>query len=167
GFTVREMVAMGRTPHRGRFRPEGEADRGAIEAAMRHADLLGMEERPYWALSGGERARVLLARALAQAAPILLLDEPTASLDLRHAFELLELVRSRAEAGLAALAALHDLSFAARFCDRLLVLDGARIVAEGPPEEVLTKALLAEVFGVRAELIRRGGSLLLDVQGRA
>lgn len=164
-FSVREMVAMGRTPHLGRFRPEGPEDRRAIDDAMEATGVTRMAERSFTELSGGERQRVLLARAFAQRTPTLLLDEPNANLDLRHAHELMHLVRERVDAGASALAALHDLGLAARFCDRLLVLRDGRIDADGPPAEVLTETLMREVFEVDARIVRDGDALLVHVEG--
>ncbi len=164
-FTVREMVAMGRTPYLGRFRPEGAADRDAILQAMEETGVLRMADRPFTELSGGERQRVLLARAFAQRTPLLLLDEPNASLDLLHSHELMELVRARVDGGAAALAALHDLTLAARFSDRLVVLSEGRVHADGPPADVLTETLMRDVFGVEARIVHDDGALLLHVTG--
>ncbi|MFW5925259.1 MAG: heme ABC transporter ATP-binding protein [Myxococcota bacterium] len=153
-FTVREVVAMGRTPWLGRFRPERAEDVRAIEQAMRDADVLDMGDRRFPELSGGERQRVLLARAFAQDTPVLALDEPNASLDLKHSLDLLGRVRERAAQGAAAIAALHDLSLAARFCDRIIMLHGGRAVADGPPDQVLTRERMRQVFEVDGELTR-------------
>lgn len=153
-FTAREIVAMGRTPYLGRFTPEGEADRAAIERAMRETETDSFASRPVTELSGGERQRVHLARALAQETRVILLDEPTANLDLTHQFEALQLVRDFTRAGRAALAAIHDLSLAARFCDRLLLLSEGRIAADGPPVEVINESNLARHFGLRARVKR-------------
>ena len=166
-FGVREMVAMGRTAHLGRFEPERDADRAAIARAMDATDVGEMSDRPFTTLSGGEQQRVLLARAFAQEAPLLVLDEPTASLDLRHAHELMSIVRARTQDGGAALAALHDLALAARFCDRLLVLHRGRIGADGPPAEVLTESLMRDTFEVDARIRNLDGALLIDVRGAA
>ncbi len=162
-FTAREIVAMGRTPYLGRFTPESAADKEAIDRAMRATDTEGFCARPVTELSGGERQRVHLARALAQETRIILLDEPTANLDLTHQFEALELVREFTQAGGAALAAIHDLSLAARFCDRLLLLSGGQIVAAGPPAEVITESNLARHFALRARVRRddETGSLIV------
>ncbi|HEY9432389.1 MAG TPA: ABC transporter ATP-binding protein, partial [Blastocatellia bacterium] len=132
-FTSRDIVAMGRTPYLGRFKPEGASDKEAIARAMRETGTTELAERPVTELSGGERQRVHLARALAQETLVILLDEPTANLDLAHQFEALELVRGFTRAGGAALAAIHDLTLASRFCDRLLLLSGGEIVAAGAP----------------------------------
>ena len=166
-FGVREMVAMGRTAHLGRFEPERDADRAAIARAMDATDVTQMTERTFTTLSGGEQQRVLLARAFAQEAQLLVLDEPTASLDLRHAHELMSIVRARTADGGAALAALHDLSLAAKFCDRVVVLHRGRIGADGPPTEVLTEDLMRETFEVDARVRDIDGTLWIDVRGPA
>jgi iron complex transport system ATP-binding protein len=153
-FTVREIVAMGRTPYLGRFTPESAADKEAILSAMRETGISDLAERAVTELSGGERQRVHLARALAQETRVILLDEPTANLDLTHQFEALELVREFTRSGGAALAAIHDLSLAARFCDRLLLLSDGKIVAAGLPSEVITESNLARHFALRASVWR-------------
>ncbi|MBI4229218.1 MAG: ABC transporter ATP-binding protein [Planctomycetes bacterium] len=167
-FTVREIVAMGRTPWLGRFRPEGPGDHAAIAGAMRQTGTDPFADRLVTELSGGERQRVFLARAFAQEAPVLVLDEPNANLDLLHAFHLVDLVRQRVRRSAAAVAALHDLTLAARVCDRILVLQEGRVAALGSPGDVLTPDLLRGVFGVRARVSRdEDGHLLVGVQGPA
>jgi iron complex transport system ATP-binding protein len=153
-FTAREIVAMGRTPYLGRFTPERSIDQEAIARAMRETGVEGLAERPVTELSGGERQRVHLARALAQETRVILLDEPTANLDLTHQYEALELVREFTRSGGAALAAIHDLTLAARFCDRLLLLSDGKIVAAGLPAEVITESNLALHFELRARVRR-------------
>ncbi len=165
GFRVRELVAMGRNPHLGPFRPEGDEDRGQIDRALEMADLAPLADRPIPELSAGEWRRALIARALAQETPGLLLDEPTANLDIAHQLELLELLHGLTREGRAVLAALHDLSLASRYCDRLLVLSGGRIAAQGPPQMVLTEAGLAEFFGIRAKVRRTDTGLAIDAEG--
>jgi iron complex transport system ATP-binding protein len=153
-FSSRDIVAMGRTPYLRRFRPEGAADKKAIARAMSETGITELADRPVTELSGGERQRVHLARALAQETRIILLDEPTANLDLAHQFEALELVRGFTRAGGAALAAIHDLTLASRFCDRLLLLSGGEIVAAGAPAAVITETNLERHFALRARIKR-------------
>lgn len=153
-FTAREIVAMGRTPYLGRFTPEKAADRAAILEAMRATETENFANRFVTQLSGGERQRVHIARAVAQETRIILLDEPTSNLDLTHQFEALRLVKNITRTGKAALAAIHDLSLAARFCDRLLLLSNGRVVAGGEPFEVITETNLLDHFGLRARVRR-------------
>ena len=148
-FTVFEAVLMGRYPHLGRFQLEGAADRDLAWEAMKRTATTGFTDRKLSTLSGGERQRVVLARVLAQHADVLLMDEPTASLDLRHQVLTMDLVREEAtNRNAAAVVVMHDLSLAARFCDRLVLLDDGRKVAEGTPWEVLTPENLRTAFGV-------------------
>lgn len=166
-FTVREVVAMGRNPYLGRFRPEGPHDMDVVSRALAQTETEGLADRFADTLSGGERQRVLVARALAQETPLIFLDEPTASLDLVHQLEVLELVRGIVGAGRGAVAALHDLSLASRYCDRILILHGGRIVADGPPAEVVTEANLARYFRVRAQVRpagERGGLTVVPLE---
>lgn len=152
GFTVWEIVRMGRAPHLPRrpFAAESERDEEIVAEAMRTAGVEDLAERVATTLSGGEWQRVLLARALAQETDILLLDEPTAHLDIRHQWDALHLARSLAhENGKAVLAVLHDLNLAAAYCDRLLLLSGGRIVAQGTPADVLTPENVHRVYGAR------------------
>ncbi len=168
-FTVLEVVLMGRYALSTGWQ-ETAADRNLALAALGRTGTAHLADRPYSHLSGGERQRVIMARALAQEPQVLLLDEPTASLDLRHQLETLAVVRELAVTGrVAALAAIHDLSLAARSCDELLLMDKGRAVATGPPEEVLTPAALRQVFGVEAVVERhpRLGHLLVLVEGVA
>ncbi|WP_051709937.1 ABC transporter ATP-binding protein [Streptomyces sp. NRRL S-350] len=150
-FTVAEVVAMGRLPHRRGLGAPTEGDRERCAEALRRVRAGHLAERGFLSLSGGEKQRVLFARALVQEPRLLVLDEPTNHLDIAHQLELLALAR---EAGPTVLTALHDLNLAARHCDLLYVLRAGRIVAAGPPGEVLRPALLAEVFGVRATPVR-------------
>ena len=158
-FPVREMVALGRAPHLGWLSPLSATDRQSVNAALTALGLDEVAERPVTALSGGEQQRVLLAQALAQQAPMLLLDEPTAHLDVRHRLDLLDHVRGLADRGHTVVAAMHDLEWAARYSDRILMLHEGRIAALGAPREVLTPARLAEVFGVHAEVETDGAGL--------
>ncbi len=150
--SVAALVALGRAPHRPAFAPESAADRAAVAAAMARMDVGRFADRPATALSGGERARALIARALAQEAPLLLADEPAAGLDPAHQIALMETFAALAAEGRAVLASLHDLALAARWCGRIVLLDRGRVVADGPPRAVLTPERLAAVYGVRAHL---------------
>lgn len=148
-LTVREVVLMGRSPYLGRFQIEGSQDREIADNAMRTTNTFHFADRFINTLSGGERQRVLVARALAQQPRVLLLDEPTSNLDIKHQLELLGLVQDLAHrCGIGVVAAIHDLPLAARFCDRVALLAQGRIVADGKPDEVFTPYRLAEVFGV-------------------
>jgi iron complex transport system ATP-binding protein len=143
---VREVVMLGRYVHLGPLAAERAEDRDAVREALERCDVAGLSERRVDQLSGGEWQRVRVARALAQQPRALLLDEPTTSLDVRHEMELFELVASLVSGGLAALVVTHGLNLAARFADRMLLLDGGRAVAAGPPADVLRPGLLADVF---------------------
>lgn len=147
GLTVAEVAAMGRTPHKGLFDGDDQADLALVEQALARVGLSAHQQQAFAHLSGGEKQRALLARALVQQPTLLILDEPTNHLDPRYQLELLRLIKTL---GLATLASFHDLNLAAAFCDRLYVLDHGRVVASGTPAEVLTEALLAEVYGVQA-----------------
>ncbi|WP_322795595.1 ABC transporter ATP-binding protein [Tepidiforma sp.] len=153
GFTAGEVVLMGRYVHLGRFEREGEKDFAAAREAMAATSTLALGDREVSTLSGGERQRVHIARGLAQETAALLLDEPTASLDVAHQLELMALLQRLAhEGGKAVAAVLHDLELAARWCDRLVVVGAGRVVADGRPGDVLTPQLLRDVFGVEARI---------------
>jgi iron complex transport system ATP-binding protein len=145
-FTVSEIVMMGRTPHLGFLAPESDTDRSIVAAAMRSVDVWDFRDRAVGKLSGGERQRVVLARALAQQPRYLLLDEPTAHLDLKYQVEVLRFARQATRTGVGALLVLHDLNLCVRVCDRVVVLHEGAAVAEGPPNTILTEALLREVY---------------------
>jgi iron complex transport system ATP-binding protein len=145
-LTVAEAVMLGRYARLGPLAAPGAADRDAVRGALERCDIAGLAERSVDSLSGGEWKRVRIARALAQEPRALVLDEPTASLDVRHEMELLELVRQLADGGLAGLVITHHLNLAARFADRIILLDRGRVVAEGKPGEVLDEATLTRVF---------------------
>jgi iron complex transport system ATP-binding protein len=148
-FTVQEIVLMGRSPHKGMFERDGEEDLRIVEDALGRVGMLPFAGQGFPTLSGGEKQRVLIARALAQRARFLVLDEPTNHLDIRHGLEALELVKGL---GVTTLAALHDLNLAALYCDRLYVLRSGEVVASGATEEVLRADLIREVYGVGSEV---------------
>ncbi|GGU69720.1 ABC transporter ATP-binding protein [Lentzea flava] len=146
-FTVTEVVEMGRLPHD----RDPARDSAVVAAALATVDVTHLASRSFLSLSGGERQRVLIARAIAQEPRVLVLDEPTNHLDIRHQLDVLRLTRGL---GVTVLTVLHDLNLAASCCDRLHVLDSGRLVASGPPEEVLVPELIAEVFHVTAHVVR-------------
>jgi iron complex transport system ATP-binding protein len=149
GVPVREVVAMGRTPHQGLWSRETPRDRRIVQDALDTVGMAAHGARAFEELSGGEKQRVLLARALAQEPRVLVLDEPTNHLDISTQLDLLDLVRGL---GVTVLAALHDLNLAAAHCDYVHLMRGGELVAHGPPEQVLTADRIAEVFGVRADI---------------
>lgn len=152
-FTVMESVLMGRTPYLRLLQSEGEGDIEAVRQAMVATDTWRLADRTVGELSGGERQRVVLARSLAQEAPVLLLDEPTAHLDIGHQAAILELVRAVAkDEGKAVLAVVHDLTLASH-CDRVVLLDRGRIVADGTPPEVVTPELVRQVYGLAVHVL--------------
>jgi iron complex transport system ATP-binding protein len=152
-FTALACVLMGRTPHLRLLQNEGASDLEAARRAMLATDTWLLADRLLGELSGGERQRVVVARALAQETPILLLDEPTAHLDLGHQASVLGLMRGFARNdGKAVLAVVHDLTLAARYCDRLVMLNNGSVVADGKPDEVLTPERLRQVYGVTVDV---------------
>lgn len=148
--SVERLVALGRLPHLAPFSHLADDDRSAVQRAMARAEVGHLAGRVATELSGGERARVLLARALAVEAPALIADEPLASLDPAHQIHGMEVLRAEADAGGLVVAVLHDLTLAARFCDRILVLHDGALVADGAPLDVLTASLLEQVYDVSA-----------------
>ena len=147
---VREVVALGRAPHRSRWGGLTAADREAVAAALTATGTTDLAERRVTDLSGGERARVLLARALAGEPQVLLADEPVSGLDPYHRLEVMAHLQGLAQAGRSVAVVLHDLTLAARYCDRLVLLDQGRAMADGPPRTVLTPGMLSRVYKVRA-----------------
>ena len=152
-FTVGEIVAMGRTPHLGRLQSEGPEDRAAIERAMELTHTGSLRDRPVTELSGGEFQRVVIARALAQEAPLMLLDEPAAHLDIGHQVEIFDLLLGlNRDEGRSILCVSHDLNLAARYCDRLVAMAGGHVMAEGTPTEVLTEERVSELYACFARV---------------
>ncbi len=161
-MTVAEYVLLGRTPHLGPLAKEGARDREAAARALGRLDLLSFADRRLGTLSGGEKQRVVVARALAQEAPIVLLDEPTAALDIGHQQQALELLDGlRAESGLTLVAAMHDLTLASQYADRMLLLDGGRVAADGIPRDVLTEEAIARHYGASTRVVSVDGTLAI------
>jgi iron complex transport system ATP-binding protein len=170
-FSVLETVLMGRSPYLGRLLFESEKDLEIARKAMEWTKILPFSERPVDELSGGERKRVFIARALAQEPDVILLDEPTANLDIQHQIDFLDLILTlNRERGLTIVMASHDMNIASEFCDRLILLQGGRIYQMGTPEEVVTKENIESVYGCevwidqhpvsgmpRISLLRKGG----------
>ena len=159
-MAVGEYVLIGRTPHLGAFGREGRRDREAAARALERLDLLEWRERPLGTLSGGEKQRVVVARALAQEARIVLLDEPTAALDIGHqqqALDLLDVLRE--ESGLTLVAAMHDLTLAAQYADRMVLLDEGRVAADGLPREVVTEEAIGRHYGATIRVVDLDGAL--------
>jgi iron complex transport system ATP-binding protein len=168
--TICEYVLLGRTPHISYFGSERRSDHEAADAALERLDLLELRDRRLDSLSGGERQRAILARALAQDAPILLLDEPTTALDVGRQQQALEIVDElRADRGLTVLSAMHDLTLAGQYADRLLLLDQGRLVASGAARDVLTRALISEHYGADVEVVGApdSGLVVVPVRRRA
>jgi iron complex transport system ATP-binding protein len=154
-FSVHEIVIMGRTPHKRMFEGDTRHDHGLAAQALARVGAADLGQRRFQSLSGGEKQRVLIARALVQQAAIMVLDEPTNHLDIRYQFEIMTLIRSL---GVTAIAALHDLNLAAHYCDQVHLLDAGRLIASGRPIEVFTPELIHQVYGVRAEVEIRSAS---------
>jgi iron complex transport system ATP-binding protein len=169
GMAVLDYVLLGRTPYIRPLGRESKEDLAVVEDVLRSLDLLAFRSRLLETLSGGERQRVFLARALAQGAGILLLDEPTAALDIGHQQEVLDLVdKLRRDRGLTVLATMHDLSLAGEYADRMMLLARGEVVAAGPPRQVLTEPLLSEHYGARVRVVDgEHGPLIIPVRRNA
>jgi iron complex transport system ATP-binding protein len=166
-MTVLEYVLLGRTPYIGYLSMERRSDHDAATAAIDRLELSTFARRRLGSLSGGERQRAVLARALAQEAPVLLLDEPTTALDVGRQQQALEIVDElRATEGLTVLSAMHDLTLAGQYADRLVLLDRGRLVADGPADEVLTRALIAEHYRADVQIVGDAESGLVVVPVR-
>jgi len=155
-LSVERLVALGRLPHLGPMSRIGAQDRAAVREAMARADVGHLAGRTVTELSGGERARVMLARALAVGAPAIIADEPLASLDPGHQIDVMDLLVREARAGATVVTVLHDLTMAARYCDRLLLIDRGVLVAEGTPRDVLTAERLRNVYGITGHVDMAG-----------
>ena len=154
-LTARQIVALGRLPHRAGFASASLRDAEVISAALSRLDLDRFADHAFGTLSGGEKQRVMVARALAQEPRVLILDEPTNHLDIRHQLELLALLRGL---GLTVICTLHDLTLAAQFADRVLVLANGRVLSDGPPDQALSVHHIATAFNVTARVDRSGAS---------
>ncbi|HSM01950.1 MAG TPA: ABC transporter ATP-binding protein [Acidimicrobiia bacterium] len=167
GMTVLDYVLLGRTPHLGYLAVETDADIDVSRDALARLDAADLEARRLGELSGGERQRVVLARALAQESSVLLLDEPTAALDVGHGQQVLDLVDElRRERGISVVAAVHDLTLAAQYADRLALMDGGHIVAEGSPQAVLTEESIRRFSGARVSIVTGPGGEVVVVPRR-
>jgi iron complex transport system ATP-binding protein len=153
-YRVDDLVMMGRTPHLGFLARESKRDHDLVQRVMQRVDVWQFRDRFASDLSGGEKQRVVLAKALVQEPSFLLLDEPTNHLDLKYQIEVLSLVRQEVRGGLGALVVLHDLNLASRLCDRLLVMQQGSVVAEGRPSEILTETLVASVYGASVSILQ-------------
>lgn len=149
-IAVREAISLGRFAYAGPMGRLSPADAAAVDDALARCSLIGFEDRSVTSLSGGELARVHLARALASQAPALIADEPTAALDPGYSFDVLATLQAQARAGQAVLVVLHDLALAARFCDEIILLDQGKLVIQAHPQEALSPPILADVYGVQA-----------------
>ncbi|NLG26106.1 MAG: heme ABC transporter ATP-binding protein [Clostridiales bacterium] len=162
-FTALDVVLMGRTPYLGRFGVETERDRTLAIRAMERLGVAPLADRPASHISGGEWQRVVVARALCQDTPVMLLDEPVSSLDIRHQLDVMALMRALAQdAGKAIVCVLHDLNLAAHYCDRLALMSAGRIEYAGAPGDVLTEAAIARVYGVLTRVRREAGGLFVE-----
>ena len=164
-ITVRALVGLGRLPHHGVW-GEGDADRAAIAHAIQSAGVDALADRQVATLSGGERARVLVARGLAGAPRLLLADEPTAGLDPGHALDMADLFRAQAKQGVGVVVTLHDLSLAARAADRIVILAGGAVLADGAPEQALSEEAISAAYGVRSRVVQRDGGLSVEIISR-
>ena len=150
-LSVRELVSLGRAPYRGRLGRLSQADEHAVDVAMASAHCTDLQNRDFNTLSGGEQARALLARALAVEAPVLLADEPTASLDPYYQISILQVLAQEAKTGKMVIVSLHDLALAKQFCDRVWVMQDGRLVADDKPQKALNLSLLADVFRIKTK----------------
>lgn len=158
-FTVKEMVLMGRSPHKTFLQRDSEKDYHIMNEALKKVEMIDFKERNFNTLSGGEKQRVILARALTQEADSIILDEPTNHLDIKYQLQLMNIVKNL---NIEVIAAIHDLNIAAMYCDKIYVLKDGAIVESGRPEKVLTRELIKEVYEVDAEVRSEGGRLIIS-----
>lgn len=168
-FTVREVVAMGRYPYLSRFQTASANDARIIEKALSITDTSHLAHQSITELSGGERQRTFLARSIAQETPLLLLDEPTANLDMSHQVEMLELAKHLVSQNRTVIAAIHDLSLASRYADRVILLYQGRAVSDGPPQAVITERNLEQYFHIRTMVqpnsrLQNGGLIVTPIE---
>ncbi|POH84265.1 cobalamin/Fe(3+)-siderophore ABC transporter ATP-binding protein [Stutzerimonas stutzeri] len=154
GLTVAELIRFGRQPHQRLLQQWSEHDQVVVDAALHAANLTELADRPLQSMSGGQRQRAWIAMAIAQDTPLLLLDEPTSALDLGHQIEVFELIRQLAAAGKTIVMVVHDLTSACRYADHLVAMNAGHIIAEGPPETVVTPGLVETLYGVKCTLLR-------------
>ena len=150
-FTVKEVVSMGRSPHKKNLERDNIEDFEIVKESLQKVGMSEFSNRSFSTLSGGEQQRVILARALAQKTPCLILDEPTNHLDIKYQLSLLNIVKSL---DLTVISAIHDLNIASMYCDRLFVMKDGQIVASGPPQDILTKELIKEIYEIDVEIIK-------------
>lgn len=166
-FTVRDMVMLGRYAHGGFWGGESDYDRNVVDRSLDRVESLGFSARPYNSLSGGERQRILIARALAQEAPVLLMDEPGTHLDISHQLELFYLIRELKDEGKTVIIICHDLFLAPMFLDRAVLMKEGVILASGRPEEVLEGRNISAVFGCAISIKRKDGVVSVEPPSRA
>ncbi|WP_120994411.1 ABC transporter ATP-binding protein [Stutzerimonas urumqiensis] len=154
GLTVAELIRFGRQPHQRLLHQWSAHDQAIVEAALQVANLAELADRPLQSMSGGQRQRAWIAMAVAQSTPLLLLDEPTSALDLGHQIEVFELIRQLAGAGKTVVMVVHDLASACRYADHLVAMNGGQVIANGPPDEVVTPELVQTLYGVHCTLLR-------------
>lgn len=164
-LSVRDVVGLGRVPHASALAAESPEDRRIVDAAIARAGLGALADRQFNTLSGGEQQRAQIARGMAQAPELFLLDEPTSHLDIRAQIEVLALLAALAEDGKTVVLAIHDLNLALRHCDWLVAMEKGRVIAEGEPNEVLTPDLIGRLYGVRAHVVNAPGGSVLVFEG--
>jgi ABC-type cobalamin/Fe3+-siderophores transport system ATPase subunit len=166
-YSVFDVVLMGRHPHIPRFSSPAARDLERVEEALALMDITHLRDRAATNLSGGEKQRVIVARALAQDTPVLILDEATSNLDIRHTIEIMRVVSDRVkQKAMTVVAAIHDLNLAAAFCDELIVVKAGRIVAQGPVRDILTDPLIREVFSVEGHVRIQPETMTLGIDYR-